>query len=246
MQRIFQYSTLLLVFMRSGILFLGIRFIEDVSLRYKVFEIFQLGIPILPDGDTYFEAFSNQVKIIFLHPLINHLKHRTFPVLSLIISIIWTGFFLKLDQILNKPDFPINETKLQFWKKAFYLNIVFSFSYLIIGLIFDYLEYKGFVNDLNDFIKAILNAFNYLFYKPVIFVNLFNIGNSSSNILINYLDDELTSLIKPSFALIFWAILITYIQYFLKKRKEKIITSIEPEEFIQPKIKWRKLEKDSI
>jgi hypothetical protein len=182
MQRIFQYSTLLLVFMRSGILFLAIRFIEDISLRYKVFEIFQLGIPILPEGDTYFEAFSNQVKIIFLHPLINHLKHRTFPVLSLIISIIWTGFFLKLDQILNKPDFPINETKLQFWKKAFYLNIVFSFSYLIIGLIFDYLEYKGFglKNDLSDFIKAILEMlFNYLFSKPCFIVSIYShIGNS--------------------------------------------------------------------
>ncbi len=243
MQRIFQYSTLLLILMRSGILFLGIRFIEDITLRYKAFEIFQLGIPILPPGDTYFEAFSYQIKIIFFHPVINHLKHRSFPILSLIISFIWTGFFLKLDQVLNKPDFPINETKVQFWKKVFYLDIVFSFSYLIIGLLFDYLEYNGFIN---DFIKAILNAFNYLLYKPVIFVNLFNIGNSSTNYLIEYLDNELISLIQPSFALIFWAILITYIQYYLKKRKTKVIRSNEPDEFIQPKIKWRKIEKSTI
>jgi hypothetical protein len=199
--------------MRCGILFLGIRFIEDVTLRYKAFEIFQLGIPILPPGDTYFDAFSYQIKIIFFHPVINHLKHRTFPILSLIISLMWTGFFLKLDQILNKPDFPINKARVQFWKKAFYLNIVFSFSYLIIGLLFDYLEYNGFVNHLNGFLKAILNTFNYLFYKPVIFVNLFNIGISNTNNLIEYLDSELISLTKPSFALIFWAILITYIQF---------------------------------
>ncbi len=246
MQRIFQYSSLLLVFMRSGILFLGIRFIEDISLRYKVFEIFQLGIPILPEGDTFSEAYSFKNNNFITNPHLNYILKRGFPIFSILISLIWSGIFIKLGQFFNKNEIKINVSQIKFWKKVFYLNILFSILYLIIGLSNDYLNYFGLKNDLSDLTKFILEIIFILFFLPFFIVQLFTIGIPSTNGLLSYLDTEILFLIYPSFTMIMGAILITYFKYCYKNRKTKVITPIESKEFIQPKIKWHKLEKDSI
>ncbi len=246
MQRIFQYSSLLLILMRSGILFLGIRFIEDVTLRYKTFEIFQLGIPILPEGDSFSEAYSNKINNYNTHPILCYFLKRGFPILSILISLIWSGLFLKLDQVFKKKAIQINLSKLIFWKKVFYLNILFSLFYLIIGLYFDYLNYFGLIIGLSDLTKVLLEFIFTLSFLPFFIVQLFTIGIPSTNGLISYLDTEILFLIYPSFTMIMGAILITTFKHYIKKRKTINNDLIEPEDSYQPKIKWRKIEKDSI
>jgi hypothetical protein len=43
MIRIYKYSTLLLLFMTSGLLFFLVAQLDDSKLRYKLFEVFQFG-----------------------------------------------------------------------------------------------------------------------------------------------------------------------------------------------------------
>ncbi len=213
LNKLFKYSTILLLFMTSGVLIISIALIDNFEYRYKIFEIFQIGsselfelsyIISIPPEDSYF----------FIAPIVNLLS-----------GIFWSFIFVSVRVFFNDKTEKVKEKDNSFWRETIFLNFIISLTVLIFWLITKDVSYKQY--ESISILKYIIGGIFAVFVTPTYLIGWLVTIPLEEGAAALYDIDEMNQIIKitPAFGVTFWSIFIIWIKFKLTKyirlRKEK-------------------------
>ncbi len=225
MNKVFKYSTIFLLFMTSGLLFIVIGLIDNLDLRYKLFDVFQFGTSRFFDiVDWKFNTSKDNTILVS--------NYHIAPVVNLISSILWAGLLLIIFSLFSKHP-KLTEFNLNgYWQRVVLTNFVISGLLFLFWLIFMDLEfiYDGVYSDSNSILRTIYRWLFFIIILPswipelIASITLDNGGDTPHG----YYDLYLVSKTVNSFAVTFWAIIgmLVYDRLinFRRKRTQKIIS----------------------
>lgn len=212
--KLYKYSTLLLLFMTSGILFFVVAPIDNINFRYKIFDIFQFGSSkIFNLVDWKFHTNKDNTILASYFQIA--------PLVNILASIIWTGLFLLLLRVFKKQN--DNAIKVSnFWKQVFYTNLTLSLLFFIIWLCTDLdFMYEGIYSTTTSFIRTVYDWFSFIVFIPSAIPILFAsvVLDQGGDTAHGYDDMYLVTKTETAFALTFWALLGVYVYNKIKKRR---------------------------
>jgi hypothetical protein len=218
MNKIFKYSTILLLFISSGLLFIVTGLIENTDFRYKIYDIFQFGTSRLFDLVDW-KFSSDKDNTIWIS------NNQIGPIVNLISSFLWTGLILLIIGFFTKQPKQTHFNKNGFWKRVVLTNLIISGFLFLFWLAFmdtDFI-YEGVYTDSKSIFSTIYSWILTLIYLPswipglISMLNLDHGGDTPHG----YGDMYLMSKIMTSFAVTIWSIIgvLTYDKILnLKKR----------------------------
>lgn len=203
MNKIFKYSTFLLLFMTSGFLFIFIGLIDNPDFRYKIFDVFQIGTSRLFDiVDWKFN--SDKDNTIWVS------NYQIAPIVNLISSFLWTGLVLIIIGLFSKQPKWTDLNKNGFWQRVALTNLTMSGFLFLFWLVFmdtDFI-YEGVYSDSNSIFNTIYGWIFTFINIPSIIPGL--IGSitleNGGDTLHGFEDMSLATKTMTSFAVTTWAI----------------------------------------
>lgn len=204
MNKIFEYSTILLLFMTSGLLFIVIGLIDNPDFRYKIYDIFQFGTSRLFDLVDW-KYSSDKDNTIWIS------NNQIAPIVNLISSFLWAGLVLIIIGLISKQPKQINFNKNGFWKRVVLTNLIISGFLFLFWLVFmntDFI-YDGVYTDSNSIFSKIYSLIFMLINLPSLIpgligsITLDNGGDTAHG----YEDMYLATKTMTSFAVTIWSII---------------------------------------
>lgn len=225
MNKIFKYSTIFLLFMTSGFLFLFIGLIENPDFRYKIYDVFQFGSSRIFDIVDWKFSTSKDNTIWVSY-------YQIAPIVNLISSFLWIGLFIIVIGLFSKQPMKTDFNKNGFWQRVVLTNITISGFLFLFWLIFmdtDFI-YDGVYSDSNSIFSKIYGWILMLIYLPSIIPG--QIGaitlDTGGDTFHGYEDMYLATKTMTSFAVTFWAIcgvLINDKILNLRKKRKKTLSA---------------------
>ncbi len=203
MNKIFKYSTILLLFVTSGFLFIFIGLIDNPDFRYKIFDVFQIGASRLFDIVDW-KFSSDKDNTIWVS------NYQIAPIVNLISSFLWTGLVLIIIGLFSKQPKQTDFNKNGFWQRVVLTNLTISGFLFLFWLVFmdtDFI-YDGVYTDSNSIFSAIYGWIFTLINIPSLIpgligsITLDNGGDTPHG----YEDMYLATKTMTSFAVTIWAI----------------------------------------
>ena len=204
MNKILKYSTILLLFMTSGLLFILIGFIENPEYRYKLYDLFQLGTSHLFDiVDWKFNTYKDNTILVS--------NYNIAPIVNLTSSILWTGLISVIILLVTRKIKDIDFRMKGFWFKVTLINLILSVFLFLFWLIFMDLDFI--YNDVYIGLKSISNSI-YDWFMTILYIPSFIPGligsitlDSGGDTLHGYGDMYLFSKTMSSFSVTIWSII---------------------------------------
>jgi hypothetical protein len=218
MNKIFKYSTILLLFMTSGLLFIVIGLIDNPDFRYKIYDIFQFGTSRLFDLVDW-KFSSDKDNTIWVS------NNQIAPIVNLISSFLWTVLLLIVIGFFSKQPKQTDFNKNGFWKRVVLTNLIISGFLFLFWLVFmdTGFIYDGVYADSNSIFNKIYSWILMLINLPSLIpgligsITLDNGGDTAHG----YEDMYLASKTMTSFAVTIWSIIGVLIYYKIINLRQK-------------------------
>lgn len=204
MNKIFKYSTILLLFMTSGLVFIVVGLIDNPDFRYKIYDIFQLGTSRLFDLVDW-KFSSDKDNTIWIS------NNQISPIVNLISSFLWTGLILIIIGFFSKQPKQTDFTKRGFWKRVVLTNLIISGFLFLFWLVFmdtDFI-YDGVYSDSKSIFSTIYSWILMLINLPSLipgFIGSITLDNGGDTAH-GYEDMYLVTKTMTSFAVTVWSII---------------------------------------
>ena len=201
--------------MTSGVLFLVVGQLDDNKIRYKIFELFQVGTDqLFKLTDLKFKT-SKDNTIWFSYSQIA-------PLVNLLSSVIWTGIVLLIIQSIKRQTTIKNDIKSDYWKKVFFVNLTLSLVFITMWSLMDLdFIYSGVYSESGSILNTVYSWLSFIAFFPSIISDfLASVTLDQGGDTIHGNDDMyLVSKTSTAFALTLWSIIGVFTYGKIKKHQ---------------------------